>query len=64
MGFGKYLLDGQRGSVAVMVEQRLRQELAVRIDGPEGKVEITDCYMPWNRMFEVGLSVRFEPSGE
>ncbi|AIQ70741.1 DUF4127 family protein [Paenibacillus graminis] len=64
LGFGKYLLDGQRGSVSVMVEQRLRQELAVRIDGPEGKVEITDCYMPWNRMFEVGLSVRFEPSGE
>ncbi|WP_246188114.1 DUF4127 family protein [Paenibacillus tengchongensis] len=64
MGFGKYLLDGQRGSVSRLVEQRLRQELAARIDGTGGRVEITDCYMPWNRMFEVGLSVRFEPAGE
>lgn len=64
LGCGKYLLDGQRGKVSALVEQRLRQELASRIDGPGGKVEITDCYMPWNRMFEVGLSVRFVPAGE
>ncbi|WP_150269530.1 DUF4127 family protein [Paenibacillus tepidiphilus] len=64
LGFGKYLLDGQRGSVSRLVEQRLRQELASRIDGPGGRVEIIGCYMPWNRMFEVGLSVRFEPAGE
>ncbi|WP_342437019.1 DUF4127 family protein [Paenibacillus sp. FSL L8-0436] len=64
LGCGKYLLDGQRGKVSALVEQRLRQELASRIDGPGGTVEITDCYMPWNRMFEVGLSVRFVPAGE
>ncbi|WP_425436634.1 DUF4127 family protein [Paenibacillus donghaensis] len=64
MGYGKYLLDGPRGEVASRVEERLRQELAVRIDSSAGSVEITDCYMPWNRMFEVGLSVRFKPSRE
>ncbi|GGF81197.1 hypothetical protein GCM10010912_27880 [Paenibacillus albidus] len=63
MGYGKYLLDGPRGTVAARVEERLREELAQRIDTAAGAVIITDCYMPWNRMFEVGLSVRFEASG-
>ncbi|RAJ03196.1 uncharacterized protein DUF4127 [Paenibacillus pabuli] len=62
MGYDKYLLDGSRGLVAARVEERLRQELAVRIDTAAGSIQITDCYMPWNRMFEVGLSVRFIPS--
>lgn len=62
MGYGKYELDGPRGRVAARVQERLSQELAVRIDSPAGSVRITDCYMPWNRMFEVGLSVRFLPS--
>lgn len=64
MGFDKFMLDGQRGSVSSLVERRLREEVAARIDSPEGKVVITDCYMPWNRMFEVGLTVRFEPADE
>ncbi|QUL52097.1 DUF4127 family protein [Paenibacillus tritici] len=59
MGYGKYKLDGPRGRVAARVQERLGEELAVRIDSPAGSVQITDCYMPWNRMFEVGLSVRF-----
>ncbi|NQX47871.1 DUF4127 family protein [Paenibacillus tritici] len=59
MGYGKYELDGPRGRVAARVQERLGEELAVRIDSPAGSVQITDCYMPWNRMFEVGLSVRF-----
>ncbi|MFS0871794.1 DUF4127 family protein [Paenibacillus xylanilyticus] len=62
MGYGKYLLDGPRGRIAARVEERLRQELVVRIDSSSGSVKITDCYMPWNRMFEVGLSVRFVPA--
>ncbi|QOS80396.1 DUF4127 family protein [Paenibacillus sp. JNUCC31] len=62
MGYGKYLLDGPHGRIATRVEERLRQELAVRIDSSSGSVEITNCYMPWNRMFEVGLSVRFVPA--
>lgn len=62
MGFGKYLLDGSRGTVAALVKEKLQQELAARIDSPAGSVDITDCYMPWNRMFEVGLSVRYIPA--
>lgn len=59
MGYGKFELDGPRGRVAARVQERLSEELTLRIDSPEGSVKITDCYMPWNRMFEVGLSVQY-----
>lgn len=62
MGYGKYELDGPRGRVAARVQERLSEELTVRIDSPSGSVKITDCYMPWNRMFEVGLTVEYVPS--
>lgn len=61
MGYGKYELDGPRGRVAARVQERLSEELAGRIDSPSGSVKITDCYMPWNRMFEVGLTVEYVP---
>ncbi|MEC0241334.1 DUF4127 family protein [Paenibacillus dokdonensis] len=62
MGLSKFELDGHRGEVSRMVRKRLVQELEERINGGEGRVEITDCYMPWNRTFEVGLSVRYHLS--
>lgn len=58
MGFNKFMLDGSRGSVAAVIRGRLEQALDEYVNGPEGRVEITDCYMPWNRTFEVGLTVR------
>ncbi|QDY85198.1 DUF4127 family protein [Paenibacillus polymyxa] len=58
MGFNKFMLDGPRGSVAAVIRRRLEQALDEYVNGPEGRVEITDCYMPWNRTFEVGLAVR------
>lgn len=59
MGYNKFLLDGPRGKVAERVEQRLAQVLEEKINGPEGRIEIMDCYMPWNRTFEVGLKVKY-----
>ncbi|MFK4344958.1 hypothetical protein ABH894_003190 [Paenibacillus sp. RC62] len=58
MGFNKFMLDGQRGSVTAVIRGELEQALDEYVNGPEGYVEITDCYMPWNRTFEVGLTVR------
>jgi hypothetical protein len=60
MGFNKYMLDGQRGSVAAVIRGRLQRALEEYVNGPEGCVKITDCYMPWNRTFEVGLTVRYD----
>ncbi|MWV45494.1 DUF4127 family protein [Paenibacillus sp. HJL G12] len=62
MGFSKFELDGRRGEVSRLVKQQIAEELDKRINGPQGQVEITDCYMPWNRTFEVGLSVRYHSS--
>jgi len=62
MGLSKFELDGQRGEVSRLVRKRLVQELEERINGCKGRAQITDCYMPWNRTFEVGLSVRYHPS--
>lgn len=60
MGFNKFMLDGQRGSVTAVIRGRLEQALEDYVNGPEGCVKITDCYMPWNRTFEVGLTVRHD----
>lgn len=52
-------LTGRAAVWYARVQERLSEELAPRIDSPEGSIKITDCYMPWNRMFEVGLSVQY-----
>ncbi|GAB6990912.1 DUF4127 family protein [Paenibacillus pini] len=59
MGLNKFQLDGQRGQVSHLVWRRLEETLDCIINTKQGRVEITDCYMPWNRTFEVGLSTRF-----
>ncbi|WP_339323910.1 DUF4127 family protein [Paenibacillus sp. FSL W8-0194] len=64
MGLSRFQLDGPRGKVARLVRERLADELRQRIDGSGGRVEITDCFLPWNRTFEAGLSVRYYPPDE
>lgn len=61
MGLSKFMLDGQRGQAAALIRTKLHQALEERINGEDGWVEIMDCYMPWNRTFEVGLSVSYHP---
>lgn len=45
----------QRGKVAQIVEQLLHEKL--RDLSSKYEIHITDCYMPWKRMFEVGVDV-------
>lgn len=63
LGYHVYLLDGQRGEVSKFVKEQLEQALDKLINSEKGHVEITDCYMPWNRTFEVGLTTRFQAHG-
>lgn len=60
MGLSKFELDGPRGRAATIVREQL--ELVVRqiLLGPDEHIHIHDCYMPWNRTFEVGLRVSYE----
>ncbi|MDP4099265.1 DUF4127 family protein [Paenibacillus sp. P96] len=61
MGLSKFWLDGERGQAAALIRSKLNQALQERINGEGGSVEIVDCYMPWNRTFEVGLTVSYHP---
>ncbi|WP_322906256.1 DUF4127 family protein [Paenibacillus campi] len=58
LGLDKFMLDGQRGIVSVMVREGLEQFIAHYLSQEGYTIDILDCYMPWNRMFEVGLSVK------
>lgn len=58
LGYDYFGVDGQRGRVAEMVRESLERFAEAHIDTEEISVRITDCYMPWSRMFETGLAVR------
>ncbi|WPP41741.1 DUF4127 family protein [Paenibacillus hunanensis] len=58
LGLDKFNLDGPRGHVSVMVKEGLEQFIAQYLTQEGYTIDILDCYMPWNRMFEVGLSVK------
>ncbi|WP_046212659.1 DUF4127 family protein [Paenibacillus wulumuqiensis] len=57
LGLDKFLLDGPRGQVSRMVRQGLEQFIHDHLQQEGHSIRIMDCYMPWNRMFEVGLTV-------
>jgi len=56
LGFDSQRVDGPRGKVSKIVRDRLQRFAKVNLNDKNHKVKITDCYMPWSRMFEVGLS--------
>ena len=53
--------DGSKGEVASIVKTRLEHFIAVSLDNPTHSIHIDDCWMPWSRMFEVGLRVTVTP---
>lgn len=57
MGLGYFAVDGRRGRVAERVRAELNRFIETRLHDDEDEYEIVidDCYMPWSRMFEVGL---------
>ncbi|MCH1624507.1 DUF4127 family protein [Fredinandcohnia quinoae] len=56
-GYDYFKIDGKRGEIARNVKQRLTDFINDYIKDEENDIVITDCYMPWSRMFEVGLKV-------
>jgi len=57
LGLDSQKIDGVRGKVAEIVHKRLQNFADAYLSNNVYKITVTDCYMPWNRMFEVGLSV-------
>lgn len=58
MGYSYFEIDGRRGQIASLVREKLVQFAREHVDTRNTRVEITDVYMPWNRMFEVGVTVK------
>jgi len=56
-GLDSQKVDGERGKIAEIIQKRLQNFADAYLSNNNHKVTVTDCYMPWNRMFEVGLSV-------
>lgn len=60
LGLGPFALDGPRGKAAALVREGLQRFADEKLapQNPSGApVTVADCWMPWNRMFEVGLLV-------
>jgi len=55
LGLDSHKVDGKRGKVAQIIRDRLQSYANEKINDENHKVTITSCYMPWSRMFEVGL---------
>jgi hypothetical protein len=56
-GLDRFKVDGQRGEIAVMVGKMLQHFAAKNLNDNLHQVKITDCYLPWERLFEVGITV-------
>lgn len=57
----RYVWVGEkRGEVAEDVRKRLQQFLKEYMPSVCGEIEIRDVFLPWRRLFEVGLSVHWK----
>lgn len=57
LGCNYFKLDGERGSISKLIKQKLQVTADNLLLDPVYGAVIDDCYQPWNRMFETGLTV-------
>jgi hypothetical protein len=57
MNYNWFRLDGKRGEISNIVKSMLVGYKNKNLDYDNYEIEILDTFMPWNRMFEVGLKV-------
>lgn len=63
MGLSYFKTDGQRGRVSSLVKEELHKFTERYLRDGDYRIDIKDVYMPWSRMFEVGLEVKVLPAG-
>ncbi|WP_139892519.1 DUF4127 family protein [Bacillus sp. D386] len=61
LGLNYFLVDGKKGKVTDLVQEQLMKFIGEYLSDEENDLHIQDCYMPWSRMFEVGLVVKHIP---
>lgn len=58
--YNYFFVEEQRGIVSQIVVKELHQFIDQYIPSLSGKVKFHDVYMPWRRMFEVGIDVTYQ----
>ena len=58
MGYRYEDTKDMRGAVSQRIEMLLNEYMAENYPSIANRYQIADCYMPWRRMFEVGLVVK------
>ena len=64
LGLDSHETDGQRGKAATIARKRLQKFADENLSDTSHKVMVTDIYLPWNRMFEVGIRCTVEQTKE
>jgi hypothetical protein len=54
------LVDGKRGVIAQEVKAEIEEFIKVYLKSIKDNYVINDCYMPWSRMFEVGIVASYK----
>lgn len=57
--YNYFYVEHQRGVVSEKVKEQLLEFTKDRIPSIYNNVEIVDIYMPWRRMYEVGLNINY-----
>lgn len=59
LGYNYFYVEETGGKVSDIVRQEIMEEARTYLPKLTGHYEIKRCYMPWRRMFEVGLEVEY-----
>jgi hypothetical protein len=60
LGYNYFSVEEQRGIVAEIVKEELIQYVNKFLPTIKDFVVVEDIYMPWRRMFEVGLKISYK----
>ncbi|MGI6781315.1 MAG: DUF4127 family protein [Acholeplasmataceae bacterium] len=61
-GFNYFYVKDQRGIVSEIVKEELIKFINRELPSLKNKVLINDLYMPWRRMFEIGINITYKRS--
>lgn len=64
LDYDYFLVDGRNGRVSEIVQEQLHDFIKGNLIDEDNKILIKECYMPWSRMFEVGLEVEHISRGK
>lgn len=58
-GYNYFFVEDKKGVVSQIVEEKLNEFISEYIPSAVNNINILNVFMPWRRMFEVGLDVKY-----